>query len=509
MNATQLKNPLDRRLYRFFEILPGSISWLSLFFCFILSFIKPAWVAIFIICFNVYWLTKVSYLAIYLLDSYKKLKNNLSEDWLLKCKNIPGFEQIYHLIILPTYKEELEVIIPAFEALLKSNYPKEKMFVVLACEKKDFNRAQKNAKEIQRLYGNKFGNFLVTFHPDNIQGEIPGKGSNETWAAKEAKKIIDQKNIPYENIIASTFDADTCSHSEYFGCLTFNFLKASDRYNTSYQPVPMFFNNFWQANLLSRLMGLNTTFWNMMEQGRPERLYTFSSHSMSFKTLAEIGFWETNVVSEDSRIFWQCFLKKSGDYRCLPLLIPVYMDAVEAESLKKTFVSQYKQQRRWSWGVENIPYVFYNFFKNRKISLRKKIVHSFSLFEGFHSWATNALIIFIFGWFPLIVGGENFTKTVLAQNLPLVTQILMTLAMVGMVVSAALGFLLTSIESRIKIVERKRKNRFKKFFSLLLQWIFLPVTTIFLGSIPALDSQTRLMFGRYMGFWVTKKIRKK
>lgn len=509
MNATQLQNPRDRKIYRFLEILPGISSWLTLIFCLVFSFIKPQFVAIFIICFDFYWLLKVTYLAFYLIDSYGRLKINISTNWFEKSKKLPDFDKILHLIIFPTYKEELGVIAPTFEALLNSNFPKEKMFVVLACEERDKEKAMQISEEIEKKYGNKFGYFMATFHPKNIFGEVAGKGSNESWAAQEAKKIIDQKKILYENIIISIFDVDTCCHPEYFGCLTYNFLKTPDRYNASYQPIPMFFNNFWQASLISRLMGLNTTFWNMMEQGRPERLYTFSSHSMSFKTLVEIGFWERDVVSEDSRIFWQCFLKKKGNYRCIPLLIPVYMDAVEAEGLWKTIVAQYKQQQRWSWGVENIPYVLFNFLKNKFISWHKKFIHGFSLYEGFHSWATNALIIFLFGWFPLLVGGKEFARTILAQNLPYVTQILMTLAMGGMIVSATLGFLMMSVEPRIKIIEKEKKYRFRKFLSLLLQWIFLPVTTIFFGAIPALDSQTRLMLGKYMGFWVTKKIRKK
>ena len=42
----------------------------------------------------------------------------------------------------------------------------------------------------------------------------------------------------------------------------------------------------------------------MVQQERPERMATFSSHSVSFQALYEVGYWQTNMVSEDSRIFW-------------------------------------------------------------------------------------------------------------------------------------------------------------------------------------------------------------
>jgi len=73
-----------------------------------------------------------------------------------------------------------------------------------------------------------------------------------------------------------------------------------------------------------------------------------------------------------------------------------------------------------------------------------------------------------------------------------------------MVVSAILStMLLPRVPKNLKWYQRWLKK-----FTVFLQWIFLPVTLILFGSFPALDAQVRLMLGRYMGFWVTEKVRK-
>ena len=74
------------------------------------------------------------------------------------------------------------------------------------------------------------------------------------------------------------------------------------------------------------------------------------------------------------------------------------------------------------------------------------------------------------------------------------------LALVGIFVSA--GFSLLLLPPR-----PEHQPRYKTLV-MLAQWILLPVTLIIWGAIPATVAQTRLMFGKYLGFWVTEKVRK-
>ncbi len=498
--ASDLKSPKDRLIYRAFEILPGLLSWSTILIVIFLSWYKPVWVALFIITFDVYWLLKTIYLSVHLRSSYYRMRKNMRDDWMKKLKEIKGknWQDIYHLIILPVYKEPNKVVQECFQAIIDSDYPRDKMIVVLAIEERVGQSVVKLAESMKRKFSNKFYKFLITDHPDGIDGEQAGKGSNIAWAGKKAKeKIIDKLKIDYDKIIVSCFDIDTRVYPKYFSCLTYHYLKEKRPTRTSYQPVPVYNNNIWQAPAISRVVATSGTFWQMIQQQRPERLSTFSSQSISFQALVDVGFWQRNMVSEDSRIFWQCLLRYNSNYKTRPLYYPVSMDANLASTFLGTVVNVYKQQRRWGWGAENIPFLLFGFFKNKKISLRKKFHWTWVQLEGFWSWATNALLIFLLGWLPLYLGGQRFNITILSYNLPRITRTLMTLAMIGLIGSA--------IYSTLLLPKKPRNYGILRHLSIIIQWILVPFTILVFGAIPGLEAQTRLLLGKYMGFWVTPK----
>ncbi len=508
--ASEIKNRKDRRTFRFFEILPGALSWLTLILIFIISWLYPVWAVVFVVLFDTYWFFKTLFFTIHAVHTFKILRKSLKADWLIELKNLPkekynlqgisSWEDIYHLIIFPMVIEEYEVVRETFLAIEKSNYPLEKLIVVLSYEERKENHGKEVAEKIKDEFENKFFKLLITKHPDGIEGELAGKGANETWAARMAKEeIIDDLKIPYERVVVSSFDVDTAISPNYFACLSYRYLTAKNPLRSSFQPIPFFTNNIWQAPALARVISFSATFFQFIQQSRPEKMTTFSSHSMPFASLIEIDFWQTNVVSEDSRIFWQFYLFYNGDWEVVPLFYPVNMDANVDRTFWGTMVNQYKQQRRWGYGAHDLAYIFFGFTKNKKISLKDKLSWGFVALEGFYSWATSALIIFLLGWLPNILGGARFSTTIISFNLPKITSYIMTAATVGLVIMAILSFWFLP----------PRPPRFGKFryVWMVLQWIFVPLAMIVFGCVPALEAQTRLIFGKYMGFWVTPKHR--
>ena len=111
-----------------------------------------------------------------------------------------------------------------------------------------------------------------------------------------------------------------------------------------------------------------------------------------------------------------------------------------------------------------------------------------------------ALIIAFLGWLPLFLGGVAFNQSVLAHNLPSITRILMNLALTGLILFVSLSFLM--------LPPRPKKYGRMRTILMFSQWFLAPLIAL-LGAFPAIDSQTRMLLGKYFGeFWVTEKMRK-
>jgi len=492
---------MQRKITRFLEIVPGAITWFSLCAPIVLSFFWPAAVATFVITFDLYWLYKSILMGYHLVSGFRRLRRDIRVDWLERSKNLKknplylNWQDIYQAVIFATYKEEAETLIPSVQAIADSDFPNNRIIVVLATEKRDYERAQRNAKILKDKFGHKFMQFIVTCHPE-ISGEVKGKGGNVRWAAKSLQKFIESKKISLGNVIVTTCDADTRVHPKYLSCLAYKYIINPNRFHRSFQPIPLYSNNIWQAPPFSRIVAFGNSFWQLIEATRPWRLINFSTHAMSLRTLVEIDFWDVTVVNEDSRQFWRAFFKFEGDHEVIPVFVPVYMDAVLADSLWLTIKNQYLQKKRWYYGVEHFPYVVKESFIHKDIPFFDRLTKVYRLFEANYSLATASIYLAVIAWLPLIFG-PGFNETVLAQNLPFVIRVLIGLTWAGLVTSMIISLLL--------LPPKPRGYGRRKFLEMVAQWIFIPFTAIFFSSLPAIDAQTRFMLGKYMTFWVTEK----
>ena len=488
-----------RLLKRVLEIIPGGLSWGIIILLILLAFLHPVASAMVIISFDFYWIIRTVYLTTLLIMAHQRLFQQKNEDWLARCRSLSlslGFSQLYQVVIFPVYNEGLEVLRPSLTALSASHYPMEKIIVVMAFEERNIS-AHDNALILEEEFRGKFGSYLSTFHPDDLPGEARTKGANATWAAKAARKFLDARGIAYEQVVISCFDADTCVDQEYFGCLAYHFLTSDKRHRASYQPMPVYNNNIWEAPFFARLVEISSSFCQMIESMRLEKFVTFSSHSMSFKTLVEIDYWPTNMISDDSVIYWKSYLYYNGDYRVIPLYVTVSLDVAYSNNIWRTMMVQYKQKRRWAWGVENFPFVVDGFIKNKNISLLNKIRRSFHLLESHVTWAVWAVILVVIGPLPLIFGGSFFSQMAIAYNLPKITGLLFKFTLLTSLTWIFLSWTILPL--------RPKGISWFKHISLIMEWVFVPFIILVIGSAPAIDAQTRLMFAKYMEFNPTLK----
>lgn len=490
----------DYNKYRLYESLPGISIWFTLVTGILLSFLLPLWMIYLIIIFDIYWVLRVAYFSFYLILSWVRFRRAVKIDWFVRLQEeFPGWRDKKNVVFLPMYNEGWEVLDATLTALARSSYPVKELYVVVAGEEKKMEHWLEIQAKIKENYQRVFADFIFSAHPAGLAGEIPGKGSNIHHAEKEFKKYADQKGWKYEDIIISVFDVDTVAHPQYFAHLTYMYCRHPRPERSSFQPVTLYNNNLWESPAVLRIMAFGTSFWMLFSLARLDNLVTFSSHSMSFKAALDCGGHSKDIISEDSRIFFQCWLRYGGDYEVTPLYIPVSMDTVRDESIWKSLKNLYFQQRRWAWGSENIPYLLWNFRQHKEINLWKKAVVLFHEWEGKWSWAVVAIIITFLGRLPLWLAGDEVRQSALFFNAPHVLEILMSLAMLGLFLSAIMSLLI--------LPPRPEGYRPHRYLFMILQWLLLPVSLLFFSSLPCIDATTRLMLGKYLGFNVSVKSR--
>lgn len=487
------------RSQRFLEILPGFISWSLILFPFWGSFLVPEFVAYYVIAFAVYWLYRSLAMAILAVMAHFKIKASVRFDWIADLKNAfpETWNRTHHIIVIPTYKEPIATLERTLTALSKQSYPLQNIHIMLSFEEREGETARQKATALTAKYGTVFGDLWTTSHPD-IEGEVKGKSSNTCWGAKRAKKLlVDQAGIPIEQITITSEDADAMFHHHYFAALTFDMLTRKKPYNTIWQGAIVFYNNIWQVPAPIRVLASMFSVIQMQVLMRSDRLINFSTYTTTLKHVHEIGYWDTDVIPEDYRLFFKSFFAKKGDFEAAPIFLPIYADAAESNGWVDSMKNQYEQLKRWAWGVSDDAYIIKQYIMARDVPFWDKTIRVAKTIEDHFLWPVNWFAVTVSAFLPPLLNSE-FNRTILGKTLPQVTSTLLTFSLISM----AVIFLIDALN------RPPRPNR-RNIFSYILQpleFMLLPVIGFFFSALPGIDAHTRLMLGKYIEYKVTEKV---
>lgn len=484
---------------RALEILPGFFSWSLILFPFWGSLVFPTVVAYYVICFAVYWLYRSMNLSVLSILAHFKINASKKFDWIkdLKKNNPKTWDSIHHIIVIPTYKEPIATLERTISALAEQSYPLEKLHIIASFEEREGKDAQIKGKILQEKFADKFGDFWTTFHPD-IQGEIKGKSSNTCWGAKQAKKyLVDKRKLDIKKITITSEDADAIFHKHYFANLTHEFLKTDKPFNTIWQGNIVFYNNIWQVPAPIRVLASIFSVTQMYILMRKDRLVNFSTYSTSLKHVDDIGYWDTDVIPEDYRLFFKSYFAKKGDFEVEPIFLPIYSDAAEADGTWATYVNQYEQLKRWAWGASDDAYIIKQYVLTEGIPFWDKSIRVLKVIEDHFLWPVNWFAITVSAMLPPLLN-EEFSRTILGKTLPQVISTLLTISLVSMITI----FVIDAIN---RPPRPNKKNIFSYIFQ-PLEFLLLPIVGFFFSALPGLDAHTRLMLGKYIEYKVTEKV---
>jgi hypothetical protein len=480
---------------RSLEILPGFVSWALILFPIWGSLLIPYIVAYFILFFDVYWFYKSFSLAINAYVASKKIKKAEQTNWVSKFKKLSAYSKINHVVIIPNYKENLSKLRLTVQSIASQTLSAKQIFVVLGMEKREKDGMEK-ANLIIKEFKNIFGDIFATYHPD-IASEVKGKSSNESYAAKRAyNRLVKKKIIDIDFATISSVDADSIFDKQYFAYLSYKFLTDNNRYNKFWQSANVNHNNFWTVPAPIRIIAFFGSLWRTALLVQKDRLISNSTYSLSFALLKKIGFWDTDVIPEDYRIFFKAFYKLQGRVWMEPIFLKTSMDAPLSSSYIKSLKNKYQQERRWSWGTSDDHLYIKWWLTIPNVPFMRKTIMLYNVLLDHFLWPVNWFIITIAAnIIPFI--NPVFQRTTLGYSLPNLAGFILTSCLIALLAMVVIDFR-----------NRPRNPSVSKLKEILfpLQLILLPVVGFFLSTLPALISHTQLIRGKRLEYKVTEKL---
>ena len=449
---------------------------------------------------NVYFFYKTLRTVFFATVSYRNILAAKKIPWLKKALELQGFKNLYHVFIISNYKEDAVKLKRTLEAIRAQRYPTERIMVILAMEEGEGVSAHTRAEELTKEYKKVWNTFHVTFH-ELTEGEVSGKASNETFAAKWVSAELKRQHIPSTSAIITSCDADSILDPDYCAYVSVTYLEDKDgKYRFYWAPV-LLYNNYWKLHFFIRFQTTMSSIVRLAFLSEKYNLIQISTYSMSMWLLEAVHYWDTDIIPEDWHIYLQAFFMFGGKVQTKPIYLITTRDGVRGKNFIEAFKNRYEQEKRWAWGVSDIPYAINRAFKSRHVGFFDKVFRITALIETHLLWPASFFLLTIAANIPPLIN-PNFKRTVLGYLLPQIAGAILTLTSAFVLVIAYLDF-----QAKHKLL---KQEEMKKAPLLIMQWILFPflspIVSALLSSIPALESHTRLLIGRKIEYKVTKKV---
>ena len=494
---------------RILEALPGIVTWVVL--------LCPLWipvlfqgvgafaVAIGVLAFDLYWFARAFWVIRGVYRTYGHLQRDLRVDWLQRCRELPaepgGLPEgapapldLFHLCLIPTYTEPYHVLEATVRAIADSDYPAERKLVGVITRETDVE-GWANVARLREQFGDRLAAFYHIKDPLE-PGIVIGKSAAMNWGGRWMVSRLREEGYDLRRVLVTVLDSDYRVHPLYFAWLSYHHARFENRDRVIWQPIPLFHNNIWQVPTAVRVMSASATQWQMYLHSRLDRLVAFSSYSCSLDFVERVGYWDKDVIPEDSRFYWKAFFRFGADFQVRPVFLPLYGDSPKARDYAATHLSQYNQIKRWAWGVTDVPYVLRRLFKHPEIPLWLRLRRYTYLFLNHLNWVFLPVFLMFGAQVPIWVS-PDFSITDLGQNLWLYTSIILTATLATVVA-------LIYLEHRMLPPKPKTWGRLRRSI-VYLQYFSYPVVGLVLSVLPALESHTRLLLGKYLEYRVTEK----
>jgi hypothetical protein len=169
----------------------GILSWAVLIFCFVSLGIAPRLMLNVARVVAIYMMVRlIAFMFLYLTGLAKirgtEKRASASPYQGLSTREIARHKAVHHVVVLPNFNEPQDILSRTLQSLSVQEGARHYISVVLGMEERE-PEARDKAEALLAQYKGKFYCLMATFHPSNLPGEAPGKGMNETWAARCAR----------------------------------------------------------------------------------------------------------------------------------------------------------------------------------------------------------------------------------------------------------------------------------------------------------------------------------